>query len=207
MKLFQKDKRFRWFLFLVIGLITVTTKGCANVTMYYGFPTVYAWHEYRGIGEPAPDQSAGTQPPSGFLVQNLVLDILAISAVFFFVEAVRNRYKREKDRHIFDCALLTVLVYLIATSVLIILDHDDLQPPTIPIILSSMFFTIVGIYPQASIISKFFIEGSNVDLRLGIIPFSIILFFLVYYVIKGYHYLKPRFLTWRRRQTGKRASR
>ena len=119
----DKGKISRLILFLLIGLIIVTGRGCDARSKAVGFPTISSVLYYN-INSDKPSYPIEFSD-SKFYPINFFVNLISMLIIFLFVEFLRNRYIAKELLRIFDRTLFISLIYLVlAISIL----HGQILP-------------------------------------------------------------------------------
>ncbi len=201
-KFFREKRYFRFILFISLVFIITTFRSC-DTTIVHGFPIVHL-------------ETEDNMHVKTFNEVNLGINLLITAILFLIIEKVRGLIS-ERNLKFFDISLFSVLSYLIIVfSLKLLLSFVNIEESRgfavwmpifiaiLPFIYSGGIFE--GFYENYLIKTKgfdWYFENRNVPFlkefypnnedfffRLGILVFSILFFFLIYFSLKLYRYYK-----------------
>ncbi len=194
------NKYVRLTLFLLIGVLFVSIKGCDYIDISYGFPTVHLVKaNYRLYnGEKILERGSSYLLKSSSA--NLTINILSIVVFWFIIERLRNFISSDYLK-IFDKSYGLVLWYV--ALICILMSNNDVSEvfegiywqfllfPSayLGILLFGIFdyfgsFKLVdGEFTLPSSLNTYYPDSFDLVVRVGLFLFMILLFLLLYVIL------------------------
>ena len=158
-QLFQTNKKFRFFLFILLGFIIITFRACST-SATYGFPSVYLATSY---GKCSDSWDIGCRYSydlksfhiESFLPFNIIINLISMVLLFLLIEKIRTSNKIKNNLIIFDKATFFVLFYLFLAFFLEIVMHNFLPKvnilswPALPITFLIYLELFIPFFPRS----------------------------------------------------------